>query len=472
MRRLIVPLFAANLIAFGSVGISYLLYSRLLSAAQFGAYAAALAVGNLAVLVLDGGIRTSIIKHDSDLSEHVESSLLTLMLAFSLLLLLALYAGQSALAHLYPAARHQTAFVSLFAAVYLLTYPWIGLSTAQLERQLQYPKIAWIESTAVVLERGAPAIFLLVADLGLSSFVVGLILGRLTRLILLRRLHRVRWNPRLQGDMKTIRTLLREGLAFQIGGAASLIRDNAHVIVVGPLFGAVWVGYYAWGFQLCTIASQAFVQISARVSLPVTAQAARFFDRWPTITLQVALLTAATTPILTILLLISPVLDHWLFADKWRIALTILPFFCGRMIPGIACTPVGTLLLVEKGAARYAGALWVWSAIELMAAYAAVALIGPGGMAMSYALTAWIGLFVLLQAFGRPSAALFGEVCGIIVRRPALWVFSAIACADLYLRNAWDRALPPSAVIGAIAISLATYLLDPVVRSAVRPTRV
>src|SRR5258708_37944172 len=94
MRQHLVPLFAANMVAFAAIGLSYLIYSRLLTAQQFGAYAAALAVGNLAVLVLDGGIKTSIIKHAVGLRREEESSLLTLMLGFSAVLLVVLVAGQ------------------------------------------------------------------------------------------------------------------------------------------------------------------------------------------------------------------------------------------------------------------------------------------------------------------------------------------------------------------------------------------
>ena len=470
MRRHIVPLFASNLVAFGSVGASYLLYSRLLTAEQFGAYAAALAVGNLAVLVLDGGIRTSIIKHDRDLTDRDESSLLGLMFTFSLVLLLALYGGQSLLVHFFPAVNNQTAFVSAFAAVYLLTYPWIGLSTASLERQLLYSKLAWIESSATVIERAAPALLLAATKLGLGSFVVALLIGRLARIVLVGRLHPINWKWRWTGDMKVMGWLLKEGLAFQLGGSASLIRDNAHVIIVGPLFGAAWVGYYAWGLQLCTIASQAFVQISARVSLPVTAKASGFVERWPTITLQVALLTAATAPILALVLLISPAMNQFIFKEKWSLALTLLPLLCARMIPGIACTPVGTMLLVEKGAARYAGALWAWTAIEISCAYLCTEYLGPKGLAVSYAVTAWTGLFVFIRSFDRSSVLLFKEICLMIVARPAFWGFVFIASLYLWYQVVADRGLPLALIACGILLSLATYFVDPIVRSSLRRT--
>jgi O-antigen/teichoic acid export membrane protein len=468
MRRHIVPLFAANLLAFGSVGVSYLVYSRLLTAAQFGAYAAALAVGTLSVLVLDGGVRTSIIKHEMALTVDDESSLLILMMGFSVFLLAALYAGQSLLMHFYPAVRDQIVFVASFAAVFLFTYPWIGLATASLERQLQYSKLAWTETVAIILERGAPALFLMFTKLGLGSFVIGLVLGRLTRLVLLGRLHRVRWAWRVRGDGNMIRRLLSEGFAFQVGGAASLIRDNAHILLVGPLFGALWVGYYAWGFQLCTIASQAFVQISARVSLPVTAQASNFANRWPTITTQIALLTAATAPILAAVLLMTPTLNHQVFSDKWSVALTMLPLFCARMIAGIAITPVGILLLVEKGAKKFAGALWVWTAIELLSAYVALKVLGPTGMALSYAVTVWVGILVILKFFGDLSVYKFREICSIIIRRPAIWVFALASATYHYQRAAFNEFLPTSIVVFGIALSLGTLLVDPIVRSSLR----
>jgi PST family polysaccharide transporter len=465
MRRYLVPLFVANIVAFGSVALSYLIYSRLLAAQQFGAYAAALAVGTLAVLVLDGGIKTSIIKHATALTRQEEGSLMSLMLAFSWLLLFILYFGQSAIGHFYPAAIDQTKFVSAFAAVYLLTYPWIGLSTASLERNLAYPQLAWIESIGTVLERGSPAILLASTTLGLGSFVLGLAIGRVTRIILLSRVHSVALGWPLK-DNVSVRRLLKEGFLFQVGGAASLIRDNLHLIIVGPLFGALWVGYYAWGLQLCAIASQVFVQISARVSLSVTAKAANFSKRWSTIAQQISLLTAATAPILVAMMLIAPTLDHYFFADKWHRALTLLPLLFARMIPGIACTPIGALLLVERGANIYARALWLWTMIELAAAYLAVKMLGPTGLAVSYSATAWIGVFFLLSGFGIDSFSLLLQVCSIIFRRPALWVSVGVAAACLSWIYLSGQPLGLGLVTCGLLCVVGAYLVDSSFRAA------
>jgi len=41
-------------------------------------------------------------------------------------------------ARFYPGLANQAGFVASFTGVYLLTYPWIGLSTARLVRRLAY----------------------------------------------------------------------------------------------------------------------------------------------------------------------------------------------------------------------------------------------------------------------------------------------------------------------------------------------
>jgi O-antigen/teichoic acid export membrane protein len=461
MRRYLLPLFAANMVAFAAVGLSYFIYSRLLTAQQFGAYAAALAVGNLAVLVLDGGIKTSIIKHTTALNREEESSLLTLMLGFSAILLIVLFGGQRLLGHVYPGAASQTEFVAAFAAVYLITYPWIGLSTASLERQLSYGQLAWIESIGIVVERGVPAAFLVTTGLGLWSFVVGLALGRIARIVFLHRLHRVSVGTQFMKTSTLVRRLIREGLAFQLGGAASLIRDNLHVIVVGPLYGTLWVGYYAWGLQLCTIASQVFVQIAARVSLSVTARALDFPSRWAIITQQIALLTAATAPILAALVLSAATVDYYFFAGKWQPALAILPFLCARMIPGIASTPVGTLLLVERGSARYARALWLWTGFELAVGYTAVKLLGPLGLAVSYSVAAWFGVRLLLREFRSHSLSLFWKVCSTILTRPGLWL-SVVAVVIYLVWIRWSGKSVGALFVGlSVFLVIGAYLVDP-----------
>lgn len=427
MRRYAVPLFLANIVSIATVGIAYVIYSRLLSAREFGIYSAALAVGNLGMLVLDGGVKVSIIKRPTPPTEGEERALLNLMLCVSVVLLFGLIALRGLLVHFYPVLAAQAEFVMSFTGVYLLTYPWIGLSTAQLERRLEYSRLARIESIGLVIERATPAVLLYFSGAGMYAFVWGLALGRLLRVIALAHSHSIMIGRCPEGSYRSAAQLIKEGAWYQLAVASSLVRDNLHLILVGPFYGAAWVGYYAWGLQLCTLASQMFVQISARISIPIAAQRPEFQDRWQSVIRQVGLLTAITAPVLAAAIVAAPSADHHLFADKWQPALALLPYLFLRMLPGAASAPLSAVVLVERGARSYAVAAWQWTLLELGGGAAAVWLWGPRGLAVSYAAAAWFGNYFLIRALERRSRRLFSAIASAIFARPALWASLLLA---------------------------------------------
>jgi O-antigen/teichoic acid export membrane protein len=55
MRQNVLKLFAANTFSYLLAGLSFVVYSRLLSPAEFGTYGTAFAVATMLSLVLDGG---------------------------------------------------------------------------------------------------------------------------------------------------------------------------------------------------------------------------------------------------------------------------------------------------------------------------------------------------------------------------------------------------------------------------------
>ena len=112
----------------------------------------------------------------------------------------------------------------------------------------------------------------LMAALGMGSFVVGLLLGRAFRVFAINLSYRAPFHVPSWAQVRDAAHLITEGIWLQLGTFASQLRDSLHVVVVGPLFGQAWVGYYGWCLQLALITSQTFVQISARVSVPVFAQ--------------------------------------------------------------------------------------------------------------------------------------------------------------------------------------------------------
>jgi O-antigen/teichoic acid export membrane protein len=429
VRRSVISLFVAYGISFLVVGVSYVLYSRLLSPAQFGLYSAALAITSFGTLVLDGGLKNTIIKSRTELSQSDQSTLLFLMVTLSLVLVAAIAVLRQPLEHFYPSIRNDYLFLGLFGAVYLLSYPFLSIPTAFLERRFEYGKLAWIESLGAVLERASPVVFLLLTGAGIYAFVWGLLLGRLLRVLSINAFYRAALHIPSWAQVRQAFHWVREGAWLQVAAGASFVRDNLHVLLVAPLFGRVWVGYYGWGLQLCLLSSQIFVQISSRVSIPFFAQSATFEQRWRNCLKQVRMLTILMAPVLVAMLLVLPGIDDHFFAGKWRVAITVLPLLFARMLPALATTPVGSLLMVDRGGRVFALANIWWAAAEFAGALLLLNLFGPTGLAWSYAVVVWLGLAIFLWSLGPHVGTLVRETLRALLGRPSLVIAAALTGA-------------------------------------------
>jgi O-antigen/teichoic acid export membrane protein len=474
VRRSVVSLFVANAVSFVTLGLSYLLYSRLLTPAQFGLYSTALVIGTFGQLILDGGLKNTIIKAPTAPDRTQQGTVVFLMAVSSVVLVGALAAGGGPIARLYPDAGQDYRFLALFGALYLVSYPWLAVPTAFLERGFAYRRVAVIESIGQVLERATPALFLLLTPLGISSFLAGLLLGRTFRVVAINLSYRAPFHVPSWAQVKDAGHLIAEGGWLQLGTAASQVRDSLHVLIVGPLFGQAWVGYYGWCLQLALITSQTFVQISARVSVPVFAQSEGFETRWRHCLAQVRLLTILTAPVMVAALLVLPTVNASLFHGKWQPALAILPLILLRMLPGMGTTPVGALVMVDRGGRTLAVALGAWTALEVAGGLAACLLLGPTGLAWSYAIVVWAGLFLLVVALGGPPARLLADTVRAILVRPSLAVAVLVAGPAIVALSAAGRlaALPYAlAVLPAAALVAAAYLSERELRRHLSPSR-
>jgi O-antigen/teichoic acid export membrane protein len=474
VRRSVMSLFAANAVSFAMLGLSYLLYSRLLSPSQFGLYSTALVIGTFGQLILDGGLKNTIIKAPSPPDRDQQGTIVFLMAASSLVLVVALALGAQPIQQFYPAARQDYQFLAVFGALYLISYPWLAVPTAFLERGFAYRRVAVIESGGQILERATPALFLLLTPLGMNSFLLGLLLGRAFRVVAVNLSHRAPFHVPGLRQIREAWHLITEGAWLQLGTFSSQVRDSLHVLIVGPLFGQAWVGYYGWCLQFALITSQTFVQISARVSVPVFAQSEGFETRWRHCLAQVRLLTILTAPVMMVALLVLPSVNAHLFHGKWALALTILPLILLRMLPGMATTPVGTLVMVHRGGRTFAIAIVLWTILEIAGGLALSLLLGTVGLAWSYATVVWAGLLVLLLALRVDPARLVRDTAKAILGRPSLVV--AVLVAGLLIAGlaAAGKLVAMSyliLVLPAGAIVLAAYLSEGELRRYLRLNR-
>src|SRR5262249_36664111 len=164
-----------------------------------------------------------------------------------------LYGFERPLALWWPKLRQDYQFVVSFVCASLIFYPLVTLPTARLERRLGYSHIAWIESTAMLLERGAPALILLWFHTGVYAFLWALLISRVFRVMALSRFHRCAiWLASFRQVRQGLH-LLGVGSWIQLGNLSNVVRDNLHVLLIGPFFGKEWIGNYTWALQVCQI---------------------------------------------------------------------------------------------------------------------------------------------------------------------------------------------------------------------------
>lgn len=412
---------AANAVALGMVIIGYILYSWLMTPSEFAIYAGALAIAKLGTTVLDGGLKVALVKHHEPVSADILRALFIGSTAAAILAVSVLTAVVFALASVNLLAADNAAFFALYGAAYFLTYPFLFLPLAQLERAQRFSPVARTEALSISIEYALPAVLWLTVAPGFWSFVVAAWLARVLRAVLMLAASNERaWLARgLRPQWRGTGVLLREGVSLQIAVALSMVRDNIHLLLVAPWFGKEWAGLYAWALQLCAVASQVFVQTATRVALPALRLTQGIDARWKSTLTQISWLAIFTSPPLIFLTDIASAVNETLFDAKWTAALGLLPFLVVRMLPGLATTPVGALVLAERDARVYAAVNAWWTAGEVGVAATMLWLFGPTGLAWSYALMAWFGLAVFVYPIPRP-----GRVSGLLAAlllRPSLW---------------------------------------------------
>jgi len=429
-KRGVIAMTAANAVALAVVAISYILYSRLMTPAEFGIYAGALAIAKLGQTVLDGGLKIALVKHHETVAPGVLRALFIGSVSAGTIAALLLAATAFTLTALTFLESGNALFFTAYGAAYFLTYPLLFIPLAQLERQQRFTPVAWAEALSLSVEYALPALLWLWIAPGFWSFILAAWIGRSLRTSLVLAACKDRgWLTRgAPPEWHESKALLREGLGLQVAVSLSLLRDSIHLLLVGPWFGKEWAGLYAWALQMCAVASQVFVQTATRVALPALRLMQGMDARWKATLTQIAWLTIFTAPPLVFLTDIAGAANEALFNSKWTVALGLLPFLVVRMLPSLATTPLGSLVQADRGARAYALANAWWTGSEVIVAALMLWLYGPIGLAWSYAFMAWLGVAAFVHQLAAP--ARFASLLPPLLFRPSLW--AAVALVVVY----------------------------------------
>lgn len=233
---------AGRLISMGAL----VLLSRLLTAADFGAFAILMVPIGLLTIVADAGISGAMIQREEPLSRELER------VGFTLSLLLAAGLGALALAAAAPLARiYSLGGDAVWALRVLAAGPLLSalglVPSVRLNRALRFDPLAGAEIGSLLVGQSV-SVALAFAGGGVWALALGSLATSASGSILVNIL--APWRPGVGLSRAAARALLRFGLRYQSQGLLHLAVDK-----IIPALGGLWlsgsqVGYLTWAKEV------------------------------------------------------------------------------------------------------------------------------------------------------------------------------------------------------------------------------
>ena len=288
--------------------------ARILGPAQFGLFAIATFLVNTLAMFGDFGLVPSFIQRKAELTERDLQVGFTLQQIITTGVVVILFIAAPWLARLYPKAPPETVWLVRTLAFTLFLSSWRSVSALQLERQLRYDRLAWIE---VVESLSYQLIAVVLALLGHG--VWSLVWATLIRAILGTSLAFITapWTVRFVFDRKISQEVLRFGIPFQLQNLFSHAGDWISPLLVGSLIGPQAVGFLTWA---SSNGKKPLILVDnvMRVAFPHfsrlqddKAEVERILLRYFTYLLLPSGLWFC------VLLVAGPMLVQWIYTEKW-----------------------------------------------------------------------------------------------------------------------------------------------------------
>ena len=345
-----------RLVAESAALIASIALARLVAPAEFGRTAAAVFFAMLAVAVSQQGVGSFLVQLKVPSRTHYQAASFvslsvgmlgtTLMLVFAVAVAPMIFGGRTAY------------FLALSSPVWLLA----GLTAvpiAQLQRQLSFGRLGFIEASASLVGPGVAVVLALRGMEGESLIIGGLVASGVTAALgwLLSRPPRPGWHP------AEMRELAHYG--GPVTGASMLYAAvrNIDYLLLAAFIPAFQVGLYMRAFALGSDYQSKVSQILLNVSFPVLSRAKTFEEMRRMRARMIRVHATVLFPLLFTLIAIAPQFVPWLYGERWAGAGSLTQILAvGGMIAAVG-TGTGPLLM----ATGHPRALLVYNGVGFIA---------------------------------------------------------------------------------------------------------
>lgn len=426
-----------------TAGVTVLL-ARLLTPADYGLFAIALAVQMVGQRAAELGLPAALVRREEDPSAATQAAVTGVMLAFALGMsgLLALIAFA-----VVPAAGggSETLRVIAVATFAMPLYAARAMPMVLMERRLAFGRVALVE-TAETLVFNAFALLAAVAGLGAFSLAGAVPAGAVAGVAAAWAIQPFVRRPRLA--LEPVRPLIRFGVRVSVLQGIYLMRELGFVGIVAAVGGTPVAGYYAMAKRLFSFPI-ALTSAVARVSFPALSRepelrpgrTARIVAYSAIVAgLPLALVAGAAQPLIAVVL-----------GDEWLpTADVVLVGSLGMLLTASACaTMIGSFM--AEGEARFP---LVSALAELAVLFSLAALLtgpmGETGVGLAITVSVVVGLAALaIGAHPTIRRSLLG-----VAKASAIAAVAALAAQLLGFGNDLAGLLLSLAVVTAIWLPL------------------
>jgi lipopolysaccharide exporter len=366
---------------------SMVVLARLIAPAEFGRYAVAAIVGDLASIPL-AGVGAALVHRKEVDREHLQAGFaLALLTAIALIALTLLAAGTIVVGLL---GQRTAQLVALSTPLCLI----VAVSTvpsALLQRRLALRHLSVIDFASAVV-RVCVSVALALAGLGAFALVLGAIAGELAATVLAWAWARPPL-PRLRRG--PVRDVWHYGRPASLAAASWVGFRNCDYAIVAARLGALQAGLYFRAYTVGVEYQKKVSKVMTTVGFPMLARTQDAGELAALRGRMVRLLTILLFPLLVLLAVEAPVFVPWLFGQRWAPAVVPTQILAIGGASTLVIDAVGSALMASGRPRALLGYGWAH-----FAAYAlAVLIVAPLGIVAVAIAAASVHTAFLLVAY-------------------------------------------------------------------------
>lgn len=341
-------------------------------------------------------------------------------------------------------------------AITLYLQAWRAMSMLQMERELNYKKVAWIEVTEALSYQG------LAVGLALAGFGVwSLVWATLARGVLGTSLAYAAspWRVRLAWDTAKAKETLRFAIPFQTGNIINSAGNWVTPLVVGTMIGPAAVGFLTWAGSLARKPDMITASIK-RVAFP---HFARCQDDWPEILkayekylwppLAIGGLWAA------MILIAAPLAVPMIYGENWAPAIIALKLFAVALCIGTGERITGIILLSTGKVWQHTRITGMAIAMKIITALILIPILGFIGVPIAFIVTSFAKTAIMLYILPNGVAAV---LCRLMTKIAlATSIASAIGIMTLTLPGNALAHLATASILITSAYSTSIWFMAP-----------